>query len=54
MPIGIIEIKTITDVIIIKKNLNLILSFRFLKIKNINKKNNKFDGFKNGAKNLDK
>tara|TARA_B110000008_G_C16614601_1_gene421909 strand:+ start:436 stop:558 length:123 start_codon:yes stop_codon:yes gene_type:complete len=36
------------------RNLNLIFRFIFLKIKNINEKNNKFVGFKKGAKNFDK
>ena len=48
------EINVIINTIKINKNLNLILSLIFLKIKNINIKNNKFVGFKKGAKILDK
>jgi hypothetical protein len=40
-------------VIKIRKNLNFILDLILKKIKNISKKNNKFVGFKNGAKNFD-
>ena len=48
------EINVNMNVIKINKNLNLNLSLIFLKIKNISRKNNRFVGFKKGAKILDK
>ena len=54
LPIGSKDINEIIVVIKIRKNLNFILDLILKKIKNISKKNNKFVGFKKGAKNFDK